>query len=151
MSVGVGHRRRSDLALLWLWHGPVATALTLPLVWEPPYAMGTALKRPKKKKSDRTSRSFFGDCHVQLWPVLLCHTSAVWFAMVQRKMFSLYVRIHQIKQTESLTNFLYYVVSFGVCSKTSVPVALIQFPWKQWQFKGTYSTATSQDRNMLLN
>ena len=53
MSVGVGHRRRSDLALLWLWHGPVATALTLPLVWEPPYAMGTALKRPKKKKKIR--------------------------------------------------------------------------------------------------
>ena len=35
---------RLDLALLWLWHRPVATALIQPLAWEPPYATGTALK-----------------------------------------------------------------------------------------------------------
>ena len=28
-----------------LWYRPVATALTLPLAWEPPYAVGAALKR----------------------------------------------------------------------------------------------------------
>ena len=51
MSCGVGHRRYSDLALLWLWHSPAATALIRRLgTWEPPYAAGMALKRQKKKK-----------------------------------------------------------------------------------------------------
>ena len=40
----------SDLALLCLWHGAAATALIIPLAWEPPYAVGTALKKTKKKK-----------------------------------------------------------------------------------------------------
>ena len=38
------------LVLLWLWRRLVAAALIQPLAWEPPYAMGAALKRPKKKK-----------------------------------------------------------------------------------------------------
>ena len=50
MSCGVGHRRGSDLALLGLWHRPAATARNRPLAWEPPYAMGMALKRQKEKK-----------------------------------------------------------------------------------------------------
>ena len=37
-----------DLALLWLWLA--ATALIRPLAWELPYALGTALKGPEKKK-----------------------------------------------------------------------------------------------------
>ena len=50
MSFGVGHRRSSDLVLLWLWLWLAATALIGPLAWEPPDAAGVALKRPKKKK-----------------------------------------------------------------------------------------------------
>ena len=46
----VGHRRGSDLALLWLWHRPAAIALIRPLAWEPPHATGVALKRQKTKK-----------------------------------------------------------------------------------------------------
>ena len=38
-----------DPSLLWLWHRPAATALIGPLAWEPPYAMGVALKRQKEK------------------------------------------------------------------------------------------------------
>ena len=50
MTCGVGHRHSLDLALLWLWHRLVATALTQPLAWESPHATGgAALKRPKKK------------------------------------------------------------------------------------------------------
>ena len=45
MSYGVGHRWGLDLALLWLWRRPVATALIQPLGWEPPYAVGVALKK----------------------------------------------------------------------------------------------------------
>ena len=50
MICGVGHRRSSDLALLWLWCRPAATALLKPLTWESPYAVGVALKRQKTKK-----------------------------------------------------------------------------------------------------
>ena len=50
MSRGFGRRCGSDLAWLWLWCGPAAVAPIQPLAWEPPYAMGVALKRQKKKK-----------------------------------------------------------------------------------------------------
>ena len=54
MSCGVGGGRGWDLALLCLWHRPVATAQIQPLAWELPYAVGAvALKDGKKKK--RTS------------------------------------------------------------------------------------------------
>ena len=39
-----------DPALLWLWHRPAAVALIRRLAWEPPYAVGAALEREKKKK-----------------------------------------------------------------------------------------------------
>ena len=39
-----------DVALLWLWCRPAATAPIWPLALELPYAMGAALKIPKKKK-----------------------------------------------------------------------------------------------------
>ena len=50
MSCGVGRRCSSDLALLWLWRRPAATAPIQPLAWEPSYATGVALKRQKDKK-----------------------------------------------------------------------------------------------------
>ena len=50
MSCGVGQRRSLDLELLWLWCRPAAMALIRPLVWEPPYATGVALKRQKTRK-----------------------------------------------------------------------------------------------------
>ena len=55
MNCGVGRRRGSDLALLWLWHRLAATALIRPLAWEPPYATSAALERTKdqKKKKER--------------------------------------------------------------------------------------------------
>ena len=42
MSCGVGHRRGSDLVLLW-WR-PAAVAPIGPRAWDPPYAAGVALK-----------------------------------------------------------------------------------------------------------
>ena len=50
MSCGVGHGCSSDPALLWLWCRPAAAAPIEPLAWEFPYAVGAALKRPKKKE-----------------------------------------------------------------------------------------------------
>ena len=50
MSCGIGHRLSSDPPLLWLWHRLAATAPIRPLAQEPPYAMGVALEKTKKKK-----------------------------------------------------------------------------------------------------
>ena len=50
MSCGVVRRHGPDLALLWLWCRPAATALILPLAWEPPYATGTAQEMVEKTK-----------------------------------------------------------------------------------------------------
>ena len=53
MSCGVGYRCGSDPALLWLWYRLAAAALIRPLAWEPPHAMGAALKRRGKKKKGK--------------------------------------------------------------------------------------------------
>ena len=50
MSCGIGCRRGLDLALLCLWYRLAAVALIRHLDWEPPYAMGVALKRKKKAR-----------------------------------------------------------------------------------------------------
>ena len=55
MSCGVGCRRYLDLALLWLWCRPAATALIRPLAWEPPFAMGAALKDKSKQTKITTN------------------------------------------------------------------------------------------------
>ena len=51
MSCGVHCRCGLDLALLWLWCGPVAIAPIEPLAWEPPYAAGVALKGKKNPEN----------------------------------------------------------------------------------------------------
>ena len=40
-----GRRHGLDPTLMQLWHRPAATALIGPLAWEPPYAVGVALKK----------------------------------------------------------------------------------------------------------
>ena len=50
MNCGVVHRHSWDPALLWLWCRPSAAALIQPPAWEPPYAMGAALKIKNKQK-----------------------------------------------------------------------------------------------------
>ena len=53
MSCGVGRRRGSDPARLWLWCKLAATAPIGPLAWEPPYATGAVLKK-KSYQSNNT-------------------------------------------------------------------------------------------------
>ena len=60
MSYGVGCRRGSDQALLWLWLWMAATAPIGALAWEPPYATGAAIKRQKDKKRER-ERELWGE------------------------------------------------------------------------------------------
>ena len=61
MSCGVGRRRGSDLAWLWLWCRQVATALIRPLAWELPYAVGAAQEMIKrqKKKVKKTAETYY--------------------------------------------------------------------------------------------
>ena len=53
---GVGCRRVSDPALLWLWSRPVATAPIRPLAWEPPYAAGAAQEIAKRQKTNKQTK-----------------------------------------------------------------------------------------------
>ena len=48
---------RPDLALLWLWCRLAAIASTQPLAWEPPHAVGTALKKQNKQTNKKPSGS----------------------------------------------------------------------------------------------
>ena len=43
-----------DLALLWLWCKPAAIALIRPPAWEPPHAVGWALKSTHKHTHTHT-------------------------------------------------------------------------------------------------
>ena len=56
VSCGVGCRHCSDPVLLWLWHRPVATVPIRPLAWEPPYAVGAALKDKDQKQKLRKKK-----------------------------------------------------------------------------------------------
>ena len=55
MSYGVGRRRGSDPALLWLWRRLAATTLIRPLAWEPPYAEGAAQEKAKRQKNNNNT------------------------------------------------------------------------------------------------
>ena len=72
MSCGVGCRRGSDPALLWLWCRPAATAPIRPLALEPPYATGAAQEKAKRPKKichcDEESRTnLLQKLHLNLW------------------------------------------------------------------------------------
>ena len=65
MCCGVGYGRGSDLVLLWLWCRPAAGALFRPLAWEPPYAMGVALKNDKRQKKKKEN------AYLGIWETLI--------------------------------------------------------------------------------
>ena len=56
MRCGVGRRRGSNLALLWLCCRQAATAPIRPLAWEPQYAEGVAVEKEKKKKDKKNKK-----------------------------------------------------------------------------------------------
>ena len=57
MICGVVHRQGSEPMLLWC--RAAAAALIQPLACEPPYAVGTALKRQKKMKKEIIHNYYF--------------------------------------------------------------------------------------------
>ena len=56
---GAGEACSSEPVWLWLWLWPAAAATIGPLALEPPYAMGEALKRQKKKKCSQDRRGTY--------------------------------------------------------------------------------------------
>ena len=68
MSCGVGHRCGLELVLLWLWHRPAATAPIQSLAWEPPYAIGMALKKDRREKKRREKDTQVCNSSVSSWP-----------------------------------------------------------------------------------
>ena len=62
MSCGVGPRCGLDLVLLWLWPRLAAVAPIRHLAWEPPYAVGAALKKKTIKKKKESDCSGSGCC-----------------------------------------------------------------------------------------
>jgi len=56
MSCGVSGRLGSDLALLWLWDRPAATAPIRTLAWEPPYVAGLALEKTTRQKDQKKKK-----------------------------------------------------------------------------------------------
>ena len=88
MSCGVGHRRNSDPALLWLWRRLASIAPIRTLAWEHPYATGAALEKAKKDTHTKKKEILRDYCifstgkyvksdrfavyvHCTVWPVFL--------------------------------------------------------------------------------
>ena len=57
MNCGVGHRCGPNLVLVWPWCRPTVVALIRPLAWEPPYAVGEALKRQGRKEGRKEEKN----------------------------------------------------------------------------------------------
>ena len=65
--------------ILWLWCKTAATASIWPLSWGPPYAIGAALKRQKKKKRINViPQSLASKCPNNKYAVHLFEASCVW-------------------------------------------------------------------------
>ena len=82
MSCGVGHRHRSDPKLLWLWCRPASIALIRALAWEPPYALGVALKRQRQKKKKKIRGA--GRMNEERAVKLLCMILQWWMHVIIR-------------------------------------------------------------------
>ena len=76
MSCGVGRRHSSELVLLWLWCRSAVTTPIGPQAWEPPYAVGVALKRQMDKKKRSMGRILLWCSRLRIWGV----AAAVWVA-----------------------------------------------------------------------
>ena len=76
--MSIGHRRGSDLALLWLWCRPAAAALIQSLAWEPPYDAGVALKKKRTVTSSSAGPSHPGCEEWSLGPCLLVSWGLTW-------------------------------------------------------------------------
>ena len=116
MSCGVGCRHGPDLVLLWLWRRPAATALTKPLAWEPPNAMGEALKSKKKKKGlcqSLTRIYYIRPCYTLVLNWKICKEHSI-LLMIAGNYFDIYScnPLLKIKFFQKNISGMYYRIAF---------------------------------------
>ena len=71
--------------ILWLWCRPEAVALIQPLAWEPPCAMGEALKsKQTNKKLDPCSLTFHPEIFAAFWGYLFIFSSCIFIPYIMR-------------------------------------------------------------------
>ena len=68
VSCGIGHRRGSDLVLLWLWLWLATVAPIRLLAWGPPHAVAAALKKQKQKTKQTNKQTKQMGRVLILWP-----------------------------------------------------------------------------------
>ena len=80
MSYGVGRRRGSDLASLWLWCRPEAVASMRLQAWELPDVADVAKKKKKKLKATKrlfkTKKGNMADAHKVMSAFVKMHIGA---------------------------------------------------------------------------
>jgi len=110
VSCGVGRRRGSDPALLWLWRRPVATAPIQPLAWEPPYAAEaaqeiatttTTKQQQQKTKKEKRKEKDYSRNHYQDWMNV---TAVLWIKAKETEVIS------KRKQRQELYCYLLFVL-----------------------------------------
>ena len=112
MSCDVGRRSGLDPTLLWLWCRPAATALIRPLTWEPPYAEGAALKKAKRQKTNKqtkTKKQISINFNLNYFP-----WSLLWLSGVRTQLVSLRMRVRSLASLSRLGIQYSVTVSCGV-------------------------------------
>ena len=78
MSCGIGCRHGLDLALLCLWCRPAAIAPIPPLAWEPPYAMGVALKKKTKRQKQKKNQTEYDEISdTPQYAIMIAHSPSL--------------------------------------------------------------------------
>ena len=126
MSCGVGRRRGLDPELLWLWC--TLAVLIRSLAWDPPYAVGVALKSKKKKKKEIYSPS-------SIW-----NNSRIFFALqllVNNKIISLDLPVAEVyKKVWCTTNEVgagFPAWGCGLTCRPELGSALVRHRWPSTQ------------------
>lgn len=88
LSFGVVHRCSSHPALVWMWCRPGSVAPICPLVWELPYAAGSALKKEKLAHSFLCLLCFIYYFIVFIVCYLLCYCFIYYFLFIFSFMYS---------------------------------------------------------------
>ena len=136
MSCGVGCRRGSDPALLWLWRRPVATAQIWPLARELPCAVGAAQEMAKKKKMP-----------LSFWSHTTSILQALWLFLIKSTR-ELKMRREKKKCNWNLSQFAWLQRSDSLLSFSMVirGPALIKQPLQLWNDK--YSPTPFQQNHV---
>ena len=87
MSCGVGCTHSLDPTLLWLWCRLAAVSPIGPLAWEPPCAIGAALKSKKtKKQTNKQKKQLFK--FIPIFKLLISNLISLWLTTEQLTFFS---------------------------------------------------------------